>query len=95
MSGPDGKAHYYLLEERKDEIEALLGYPVIWYENPSRVESALIVETQGELAKQSDWPRQFEWLARHLQDFNDKLGPIIRTLDAGEYLPAEEAEEDL
>lgn len=92
VGGPLGKAHYYLLEQRKEQVEQALGYPVIWYENPGKVESGLILETGGKLADQEDWPRQFDWLSHHLQNFHGKLGPLIRQLDANDYVEARDAE---
>lgn len=86
ISGDDAKAFFHLLHDQKDAVEAELGYALEWEELPNRRDSRILsymndVDPEDE----NDWPRQHEWLARHLNDMHRIFAGRVRALDADDW----------
>jgi hypothetical protein len=95
MTGPYAKPHYYLLEEQKDEIEAELGFPLMWRELPTKIASRLTLrKPDTDPKKKSDWPEQHQWLLEKLERVHNVFSPRILALDAGDYVEEDEEEVD-
>jgi hypothetical protein len=93
ISSEKAKAYFYLLQEQKDAIEAELGYPIVWEELPARRDSRIsIVFENVDPEDQLDWPRQHEWLAKHLNDFHRVFVNRVRLLNADDWNPVEQDE---
>jgi len=86
ISNPDAKAFFHLLLAQQSEIERALGYSLEWEELPdgrdTRI-SAVLRDTDVE--DQSDWPRQHDWLASHLNEIYQVFVTRIRMLDAKDW----------
>ncbi len=88
IRGKDAKAFFGLLEYQRDEIEQELGYPLIWELLPSRQDCRICIYLDdANPENQSDWGRQHQWLATHLNDMHRVLAPRIRVLDADDWRP--------
>jgi hypothetical protein len=59
LRGVNAKAFFGLLNQQKEAIERELGYQLEW--EASYLDG---VDTDDK----ADWPRQHEWLAKHLND---------------------------
>lgn len=93
ISSEKAKPYFYLLQEQREAVEAELGYPIVWEELPSRRDSRISISLDNvDPEDQSDWPRQHEWLAKHLNDFHRVFVNRVRLLDADAWKPAENDE---
>lgn len=87
ISGGHAKAYFHLLRMQKAAIEGELGYPLEWEELPAGRDTRISIpldDTDPE--DQSDWPRQHEWLARHLNEFHRVFSGRVKSLDADDWL---------
>lgn len=92
IAGDNAKRFFYLLREQKDSIEAELGYPLDWEELPTRRDSRVSVSLENlDPEDQADWPRQHEWLAKHLNDFHRVFLNRVRSLDADAWQSDQDA----
>lgn len=76
----DAEQNYSLVLAEKAQIEAELGYELIWYNMPNRISKRAFVKQSANLANESDWNRQFEWLLSRLEEFARVFGPRVRNL---------------
>lgn len=81
IAGEDAKERLALLEQDREEIEQVLGFPLEWEELPeardSRVSRYLRdVDPEDE----SDWPRQHEWLAKNLNEMHRAFFQRVRDI---------------
>lgn len=89
ISSENAKPYFYLLQEQRDAIESELGYPIVWEELPTRRDSRISISFDNvDPEDQADWPRQHEWLAKHLNDFHRVFVSRVRLLDADAWKPA-------
>nr|WP_298897667.1 DUF4268 domain-containing protein [uncultured Altererythrobacter sp.] len=99
LMGQHGKAWFYELLERKDEIEAKIGEPLDWQELKGRKESriALILEN-ADPTDEEDWTRQQAWMIEKLERFYDVFHPLATSLsdpiEAPDVVGNHEANED-
>ncbi len=98
LTGPDAKAHFGLIDERfHDLVEERLSPlgTVVWRPLPNAKESQITVVRQGTPSKNETWPELDEWMARALETMHALFSPIVKTLDASEYVaPDAEARAD-
>lgn len=83
ISSPLAKTYLALLRAQKSEIERDLGFALEWEELPSRRDcriSAYLNDVDPE--NEDDWPRQHQWLAKHLNNMHRVLVNRVRELDA-------------
>ena len=94
LSGPDRVAHYHLVRERRDEIEAALGQTLEW--RPERRTGQVCLTWPGEavLEVEEGWPQQHHWLAETLEQFNQVFRPLVRDLDAADWIPDADIDDD-
>jgi hypothetical protein len=89
--GEHARAHFELLREDREAIEAELGYPVEWEELPSRQDCRVSVYLEGvNPDDRADWPRQHEWLAKRLNELHRVFALRVRDLNADDWRPDHE-----
>jgi len=92
ITGSDAKAHFHLLEQDKEAIEAEMGEPLEWCELPDRRVSSIELMRRGtDPTRRSDWQEQQEWMCEKLEAMHTVLAPRVKQLDASEWMPAEVA----
>jgi hypothetical protein len=98
LDGPHAKAHYHLIEQRhRAEIEARLahlGGEISWREKPQGNDSAIMVQRRKPQTDPATWPELNAWLADAVRTMHDLFRPIVRTLDASDYVPASGSSDD-
>jgi hypothetical protein len=87
ISGAHAKAFFKQLKQQKEAVERELGYPLQWEELPTRQDSRIsLCLNDVDAENESEWPRQHEWLAKHLNDlhraFSRRVGAL--NLDASQ-----------
>jgi len=85
LDGPDAKAHFHLLQVQQADIEAELGFSLVWREQPSKKESTIAFETADDPTDRNRWEIQHFWLLEHLEKLHTALSGRIKALDADEY----------
>ena len=82
ISGEDAKQRLALLEQQKDEIERELGSSLEWGDElPTARDSKIAYYCRDiDPDDESDWPRQHEWLAKHLNDMHRAFSHRVRDL---------------
>ncbi len=71
-----------LLEQKKDEIEQEMEYPLEWGDQSANGRDRRIsfYLRDVDLENESDWPRQHEWLTKHLNDMHRAFAQQVRDL---------------
>jgi hypothetical protein len=86
--GPDGKAHFCLLEQDREAIESDLGEPLEWCELPNRKQSYIGLSKRNvDPLDRSIWPKQQEWIAETLETFHAAFSQRVKQLSADNYRP--------
>lgn len=81
LSSPQAKAQFYQLRDQQADIERELGYALAWEELPSRRDCRIAYYLNDvDPQDPSDWPRQHDWLARHVNDFHRVFANRVRLL---------------
>jgi hypothetical protein len=88
LSGPDAEAHYQLLYDQREDLEAALGFPLEW--EKSVKDRKLIARRPGDTTDRSRWPEQHAWLFQTMVAFQRVFQPLIRDLDASEWSDLED-----
>lgn len=90
--GPDGKAHFHILKEDKQQIEKEVEFPLEWQELPGKKESRIEIRRKDiDPMNQSGWSQQHEWIAERLEALYRVFSPRVKKLDASEYEPEHES----
>ncbi len=76
----DAKSDYEILLAQKEDVEAELGYPLVWVNEPNKVSCKITIRKPVELNDRADWPNQFAWLVRHLDDLHRVFSVRVRQL---------------
>lgn len=88
LSGGQAKAHFNLLLQQRDAIDAELGYALDWEELPegqdSRV-SCTLANVNPE--DQTNWPAQHAWLVKSLNDMHRVFAQRVKLLNADDWQP--------
>jgi hypothetical protein len=87
----DGKAHFYLLRQQLQQIEAELGYSLDWQERPGKITSSIVLSVDADLSEKSKWPDYADWLLKHMEEIQRVFRHRIKQLDASEWVPETEA----
>lgn len=83
LNGVNAKAFFGLLHRQKEAIERELGYALSWEELPAGQDSRIAVYLEDvDTDDKADWPRQHEWLAKHLNNLHRVFANRISALDA-------------
>ena len=94
IAGDDAKAFFFLLRDDRETIESELGFRLEWEERPHRRDCRIAVYLQGlDPENEGDWPRQHQWLATKLSDFDRVFSSRIRLLDASDWRADDEADQ--
>jgi hypothetical protein len=96
FTGPNAKAHYALVEQRHhDEVEQRLSPlgTVQWRLLPNAKESQIAVVRPTTPSKRETWPELNEWMVNTLETMHALFSPIVKTLDAADYVETQEADE--
>lgn len=92
MAGPEAKAHFHLLRQDKEIIESELESSLDWRELPNRKQSYVTLDNSDfDPSDRSQWLQQHTWLHKQLEAFYKCFAPKIKVLNAGDYVPEEEA----
>ena len=95
LFGDDAKPHFHLLEQRKDLIEKSLDMDIEWRELPQNKTSRIMAILPAvDPTDEQDWPRQHKWLADTLVKFDEAFRPHVHELDATDWQPEDELDED-
>jgi hypothetical protein len=82
ISGDQAKGYLASLKAQREQIERQLGYPLEWEELPSRRDCRIAFYlNEIDPENEADWPRQHEWLAKHLNDLHRVLAPRVKALE--------------
>ena len=93
MTGRDAKAHFGLLEQRyRDVVQqrlAPLG-TLEWRQLPNAKESQIRVIRASTPSKPETWPELDAWMANTLEVMPALFAPIVKTLNAVDFVPLAE-----
>lgn len=67
------------LAQHKTEIESMLGYSLIWENDPSKQTSVIKVEKALDLSNEESWKEGFVWFAEKLSDINKVFRPFMKS----------------
>jgi len=83
ITGSLAKTFFRLLQAQKDAIERDLGFHLQWEELPSGQDCRIAYYlNDADPEDKTDWPRQHEWLAKHLNAMQPVFAPRVRDLNA-------------
>lgn len=86
IGGPDAKPFFYLLRERKGEIEQSVGEALDWRELPDKTESHIYLsKDHSDPTDKSRWGEQHAWLLEKLEKFDTTFRPTVKSLNANEW----------
>lgn len=91
MTGPDAKAHFGLLQQRyHDQVEQRLTPlgTLEWRPLPNNKVSQVRVMRASTPSNPETWPELDAWMATTLETMHALFAPIIKTLDATQYVPS-------
>lgn len=81
IAGNDAKRIQGILKDQKDEIEQELGHSLEWEELPSKRDCRIACYLRDvDPEDESDWRRQHDWLASHLNDLHRVFSGRVRDL---------------
>jgi hypothetical protein len=82
ISGDNAKRYFALLLDQKAAVEQELHYPLEWEDLPAGNDCRISVYmNEVDPKDESDWPRQHQWLAQHLNDLHRVFANRVRALD--------------
>lgn len=98
LTGPDAKAHFQLLKQQHqvgiEEELSLLG-EVHWRLIPDAKESQVaIYKLSTKPTDPTAWPALNKWMADTLEAMDKQFRPLVKQLNAAEYVPAESGVEE-
>ncbi len=96
LRGRHAKARFAALEGRRSEIEAAFGGELEWMPLPEKIACRIKATLpDADWRNEQDRPRQYEWLARHMEDLMRAVTPFVReAADAAADMDSEEDLED-
>ena len=93
MLKENATAHFNLLKDQSEEIEAKLG-KLEWEENPGKKSSVIrLYKKETDLTNETDWGTHHEWLKEKLELFDEVFRPLIQELDADDWVPPEDEDD--
>ena len=94
IRGPNAKRFFGLLQEQKEEIEEVLGYPLNWEASPSeqdarinKQDAYIAVYRKDDPYNQDGWPEQHKWFVDHLNGLHNVFASRIKGLKADDGRP--------
>lgn len=76
----DAKTFYEALLEQKEQIEAELGFQLVWTNDPNKVSCKIGTSKSVDLNDRADWNNQFAWLVEKLDALHRAFWHRIRDL---------------
>lgn len=71
ITGTKAKTYFQLLRPYREVVEQELGYSLEWDERPDGQDTRVSISLdEADPDDEDDWPRQHEWLARHLNELH-------------------------
>lgn len=91
ISGKDRLAFFNLLQQNHtDIIEKTFGGELDWRRMEKKKESHLELYYDCDPDDRNDWATQHLWLKQEVERLYEMFSPIVKKLDASDYVPAEE-----
>jgi len=75
---PGAKEQFRLLREHTEDVEAVVGAPLIWSGLAGMKGFEILLRNPVDPADESQWPVYFDWLRRTLESFQRAFGPLVR-----------------
>ena len=85
IKGEDAKAHFNLLLQDREVIDAELTEPVDWKEMPDKKESRIKIIQNSDPWDKGSWDAQHKWLKDKLEEFHNAFSKRIQSLNADDY----------
>ncbi|MGD0237533.1 MAG: DUF4268 domain-containing protein [Syntrophorhabdales bacterium] len=76
----DAKKYYEHIENQKEEIQAELGFPLVWSTQEGTKSRKVYVRNDANITNKADWKNQHRWLKEKLELFYKTFSPRIRAL---------------
>ena len=90
----DANAYFKALEQSSETIERELGLSLNWEDLPNSGSCRVAIYKECDPTDESDWPKQHEWLADHLNRMHRVLAPRVKVLKPAEDGDAESTDRD-
>lgn len=90
LTGPDAKAHFHLIQQNHHQVVEAAMAPlgtIEWRLMPTAKESQISLMRPSTPSVKDSWLDLNEWMATTLETMHALFAPIVRTLDAAEYVP--------
>lgn len=80
LDGSRSKQEYTALNNKKEEIEAALGFSLIWHNPQDKNMCRIFCRKRADFLDRSLWPEQFMWLKEKLEIMHKVLSPEVKSL---------------
>lgn len=95
ITGQNAKAYFHLLKAQREELESEFGISLEWSEKSGRTERRVyLLKNDTDPTDETDWPNQHEWLAAKIEKFNEVFRPRIKALNADDWEPLEDEDDE-
>lgn len=85
IGGDAAKGYFFLLYQRKEELESSLGFALDWQRLEAKKDARICISRpESDLRQRLSWPDQHAWLVDKLNRMHATFGPVIRELDRDE-----------
>lgn len=78
MNSSAAKQEFAWLQQRKDEIEKSLGYPLTWHNPEDKAICKLYARQDADWLDDTNWPRNFAWLKDRLEIMHKVFSPLMK-----------------
>jgi hypothetical protein len=76
----NAKRHFAALESKRSDIEAQLGFPLVWYNPTDAAKCRIYARKDADIFDEKNWLSQFRWLKEHLEALHRAFGPLVKEL---------------
>lgn len=82
LKGAEGlaKIHFNLLQQEKEDIEAVIGFPLEWNDTRKKERSIDLVKYNVDVQNHNLWPEQHKWLFESLEAFYKAFTGRVKNL---------------
>jgi hypothetical protein len=80
LTSEDAKKQFAQLKDIEAALKAKIDLPLVWHSDPAAKSAKVYVSLPADFTHQSNWPTQFEWLAKYMRVFRDVFGPVVKQL---------------
>ncbi len=95
IGGPDSEAHFNLLEQDQQIIEQEIKESLDWRSRPAGKKNVISVfKTNVDPSNEDDRDNQIKWIVDMLERFNSTFRPLVKGLDASEWVPDKDEYDD-